>query len=63
MTEIYKIVNGTAPLIMNSLFNFHLNQHNIRNFKELLTEKRNTVDYGLETVTYSAPITWAKLPS
>ena len=63
MTEIYKIVNGIAPPIMNSLFTFRLNQHNLRNFQELLTEKRNTVNYGLETVTYRAPVFWSKLPS
>ena len=40
MTEIYKIVNGIAPPIMNSLFTFRLNQHNLRNFQELLTEKK-----------------------
>ena len=57
MAEIYKIVNGIAPPIMNSEFTFRLNQHN------LLTEKRNTVNYSLETVTYRAPIIWAKLPS
>ena len=57
MTEIYKTVNGIAPPIMNSLFTFRLNQHN------LLTEKRNTVNYGLETVTYRAPVLWSKLPS
>ena len=50
MTEIYKIVNGIASSI--SLLR---NQHNVRNFQELLTEKRNTVNYGLETVTYRAP--------
>ena len=43
MTEIYKIVNGIAPPIMNSLFTFGLNQYNLRNFQELSTEKRSTV--------------------
>ena len=61
MTEIYKILNGIAPPITNSLFTFHLNQHNLRHFQELSTEKRNIVNYGLETVTYRAPILWAKL--
>ena len=56
MIEIYKIVHGIAPPIMNCLFTFRLNQHNLRNFQELSTEKRNTVNYGLETVTYRAPI-------
>ena len=63
MTEIYKIVNDIAPPIMNSLFTFRLNQHNLRNFQELSTEKRNAANYGLETVTYRAPVLWAKLPS
>ena len=63
MTEIYKIVNGIAPPITNSLFTFRLNQQDLRNFQELLTEKRNSVNYGLETVTYRALIIWAKLPS
>ena len=63
ITEIYKIVNGIAQPIMNYLFTFRLNQRNLRNFQELLTEKRNTFNYGLETVTYRAPIIWAKLPS
>ena len=63
MIEIYKILNGIAPPIINFLFTFRLNQHNLRNFQELLTEKRNTVNYGLETVTYRAPIVWVKLPS
>ena len=48
---------------MNSLFTFRLNKHNLRNFQELSTEKRNTVNHGLETVTYRASILWAKLSS
>ena len=31
MTEVYKIVNGIAPPIMNSLFQFRCNTNNIRN--------------------------------
>ena len=63
MTEIYKIVNGVARPAMNSLLQFRLNQYNIRNFLELSTEKGNTVNYGLETLTYRAPAIWAKIPS
>ena len=48
---------------MNSLFTFLLNQHDLRNFQELSTEKRNTVNYGLETVTCRAPVLSGKLPS
>ena len=60
MNEIHKIVNGIVSPIMSSLCAFHLNQHNLINFQELSTGKRNIVNYGLETFTYSAPILWAK---
>ena len=51
MTEIYKIVNGVAPRIMNSLFEFRSNEYNIRNFQVLTTNFRRTVNYGIETIT------------
>ena len=60
MNEIHKIVNGIASPIMSSLCAFRLNQHNLTNFQELSTGKRNIVNYGLETFTYRAPILWAK---
>ena len=40
----------------------HKSVYNVRNVQELSTEKRNTVNYGLETLTYRAPAIWAKLP-
>ena len=55
MTEIYKIVNGVAPPIMNSLFEFRNNEYNIRSFQVLSTEFRRTVNYGIEKITYRAP--------
>ena len=55
MTEVYKIVNGIAPPIMNSLFQFRCNTNNIRNLQEIYTENRKTVRHGTETVTYRAP--------
>ena len=54
MTEMYKIVSGIAPPIINSRFNFHANIHNIRNFQEIFTENRKTVKYCIEIVTYRA---------
>ena len=63
MTQVYKIVNGIVPPTMNSLFQFHCNTSNIRNFQEIYTENRRTVRYGTETetVTYRAPFLWANL--
>ena len=59
MTELHRIVNGIAPLIMNSLFQFRCNTRNIRNFQEIFTENRRTVKYGTETVMFRAPFFWA----
>ena len=63
MTELYKIVNGIAPPIMNSLFNFRAKIHNIGNVQEIFTENRKTVRCGTETVTYRASSLWANLQS
>ena len=62
MTEIYKIVNGVAPSIMNCLFEFRSNKYSIRNFEVLSTDFRRTVNYGIETITWRAASLWAKLP-
>ena len=62
MTEVYKIVNGYAPPIMQNLFLFRENVHNIRNFQDIANENKHTVRYGLETVSYRTPLLWAKLP-
>ena len=58
MTEIYEIGSGIARPIMNSLFSIISEI-----FKNSRHKKETSVNYGLETVTYRAPITWAKLPS
>ena len=34
MTEVYKVVNGIAPPIMNSLFQLRCNTNNIRNLRK-----------------------------
>ena len=62
MTEIYKIFNGVASPIINSLFEFRSNEYNIINFQVLSTDFRRTVNYGTEKITYGAPSPCAKLP-
>ena len=61
--EIYKIINGVTPPIMNSLFEFGRKKYNTRSFQVHSTDFRRTVNYGIETITYRAPSLWAKLPS
>ena len=63
MTEMYTILNGIGPPVMNSFFQFHCNANNIRNFQEIFTENRKTVKYGIEIVTYGTLFFWVKLHS
>ena len=60
---MYKIFNGVAPPIMNSLFEFQSNKYDIVNFQVLSTDFRRAINYGIETITYRAPSLWVKLPS
>lgn len=59
--EIYKIIVNIGPQIMNFLFLFDENVHNIRNFKNLPNSSKKTVRYGLETVSQRSSFLWANL--
>ena len=52
MIEMFKIKNELAPPIMDSMFERRNESYNLRNFQEFLTERKRTVDCGLETLTY-----------
>ena len=62
MTEVYKIINGYAPPIMENFFKFRENTYNLRNFQSISNENKKTVRYGLETISFRTPLLWAKLP-
>ena len=51
MIEVFKIINGYAPLIMDNFFIFRENTHNLRNFQIILNENKKTVRYGSETTS------------
>ena len=61
MVEVFKIINGFAPLFMEDFFLFRENTHNILNFQIIFNEAKKTVRYGLETVKYRTPLLWANL--
>ena len=44
-----------APPIMESIFNKRFNTYNLRNFQNFATERKRTVWYGLETLSYRYP--------
>ena len=60
--SLYKNLNGLSPPIMLDLFTTRENIYNLRNFRELHCEKKKTIRYGTETVTYKAAHLWGLLP-
>ena len=54
MTETYKIINGLFPPITEN-FILRENTHNVRNFQEISNENRETVKYGIETISNRTP--------
>ena len=61
LIEIFKMKNGLAPAIMESVLNKRFNTYNLRNFQEFATGRRRTVWYGLETHSYCYPQLWSLL--
>ena len=62
LKEVYKNLNELSPPIMLDLFTIRDNIYNLRNFRELYCEKKKTIRYGTETVTYKAAQLWKLLP-
>ena len=61
MAEMFQIKNELAPPIMDSMFKRRNAPYNLRNFQELLTERKRTVRYGLETFSYRSLQLWSLL--
>ena len=62
MIELYKIIHQIAPPIMNPLFIFRENTHNICYYQILSNNVRKTVRYGLKNILYRSPFLWPNLP-
>ena len=62
MAEVFKIINGFAPPIMEDFFLLCENSDNIRNFQIISNESKKSIRYGLEMVKYRTPLLCANLP-
>ena len=62
-TEMYKVKNGIAPLIMNHVFEVTDSHYNLRNNKTWTTHNVRTVHNGTETPCFRGPKIWEILPS
>ena len=55
LIEIFKIKKDFAPAIMGSILKGRTNIYNVRNFQEFETERKRTVYFVLETISYRSP--------
>ena len=62
LIEVFKIKNELAPPIMDSMFARRENPYNLRNFREFEMERKTTVKYGIESISYRSPQLWELLP-
>ena len=62
LIEIFKIKKGFAPPIMGSILKGRNKTDNVRNFQEFEAERKRTVYFGLETISYRSPQLWSLLP-
>ena len=61
MIETFKIKNELAPPIFDSMFERRNEYYNLRNFQKCLTERKGTLHYDLETLSYLSPQLWSAL--
>ena len=55
MIEVYKILNGYTPPIMESPFVFRENIHNIRNLQVISNKDIKAARHGLESICQRTP--------
>ena len=60
--EMYKILNGLSPDIMQDSFETKSNYYNTRNAPTFSSRNIKTVRYGLQTISYMAPKIWNLVP-
>ena len=61
--EIYKVLNGLSPQIMNEVFQVKSPvPYHLRDKNELYSRNPKTVAYGSESVSFMAPKIWSIVP-
>ena len=61
-TEMYKILIGLSPDIMQNIFEIKTNYYNTGNAPTFSSRNTKTVRYGLQIISYMAPKIWNLVP-
>ena len=62
LIKVFKMKDGLVSPIMEPMLNRRVNRQNLRNFQEIVTDRKRTVWYCLETLRYCHPQLWSLLP-
>ena len=62
MTELYKFSNNLSPRIMNNIFQKQENCCSLRNPRSLVSKRKFTTSYGIDTMSFRRPQIWQHLP-
>ena len=62
LSKSSKLKKDFAPPIIGTILKGKNNTCNVRNFQEFERERKSTVCFGLETISYRSPQLWSPLP-
>ena len=62
-TEMYKLNNNISPTLLKNILPEKDNIHNLRSNNPFQTFNIRTVGYGMETIAFRGPKTWAIVPT
>ena len=62
LIEIFKLKKGFVPPILGSILKGRYNTYNGRIFREFETDRKRTIHFDLETISYRSPQLWSMLP-
>ena len=62
MTEIYKFLNNLSFPIMNDIFQKQENCYSPRKPRTLVSKRKFTTTYGIDTISFRGPQIWQDLP-
>ena len=62
MTEIYKLLNDLSHPIMNDIFRKQENYYSLRKPRSLVSKRKFTATYGIDTISFRGPQIWQDPP-
>ena len=63
LTEVYKYFNRLSPPFTQEFFETRTLNYNLRNFREIQAYRKNTLAFGIETVSCKSSQLWQLLPT